>query len=656
MRGEHPGADPPTKPKLRVFLRVMPPIAGILAITVGASVLAGWWLAAARMPSLAPGAIAMVENTAVMCILAGIALLHYARIARGPHIVARLCAIAICAIAGLTLFEYGSGIQLPIDQLFARRAALPPSPQTALAFLLFGAAVLLLRRDAPRRASEYLAMVSGAIALLVLLGYLFGAEQLYGLARLRSYIGMGFHTATVVLLLNLGILAICADRGLLAVVRANDAGGVAARRMLVGLGALPPIAIAIVLGARVGWYAPEVASAIVLFVALVEAIGFILMTAAHLSRLAAEAQRTAAALHDSELHIRALFEQASDGIFVADLDGRYTDVNEAGCRMLGYTRDQLIGKTIVDLIDPEEVPRLAVEKAHLLSGGTRVSPWTLRRSDGSFVPVEVSAKILPDGRWQGIVRDITERKELDRLRDEWAAVVAHDLRQPVHTVALAIELLDQLNGSQRSEKERAVLDRMRSASKKLDRMIGDLSDTSSIAAHQLSVACDDIDLTAVAHAVVDALRPASGGPTLRVVAAEPHLRAWADADRIHQVLGNLVSNALKYGDPGGEIVVEVVRREREREVIVTNTGPEISQDDLARLFDRFMRTREARASKQPGLGLGLYISKGLIEAHGGRMWAESTRGRTSVHFTVPEATAKAPPAPRVVAPVTARPS
>jgi signal transduction histidine kinase len=184
-------------------------------------------------------------------------------------------------------------------------------------------------------------------------------------------------------------------------------------------------------------------------------------------------------------------------------------------------------------------------------------------------------------------------------------------------------------------------------------MIDDLSDTSRIAASQLSVECDDIDLTAAAHAVVDALRPASGGAELRVV-AEPHLRAWADADRIHQVLGNLVSNALKYGDPGGEIVIEVVRRDRELEVTVTNTGPEIPQDELPRLFDRFVRTREARASKQPGLGLGLYISKGLIEAHGGRMWAESTRARTSVHFTVPEAAARAPRARKVEAPVTER--
>jgi PAS domain S-box-containing protein len=628
---------------------VTPPIAGVLAITVGAVVLAGWWLYAPRMPSLVPAAISMVENTAAMCVLAGIALLLHARIARGPRVLARLCAIAIVAIAGLTLFEYGSGIQLGIDEVFARRDALPPSPQTATAFLLYGAAVLLLEREATRRVSEYLAVASGSIALLVLLGYLFGAEALYGMARLKSYIGMAFHTAIVVLLVNLGILAACADRGLLAVVSASDAGGIAARRMLVGLGAIPPIAIAIVLGARFGWYAPEVGSAIVLFVALVEAIGFILLTAAHLSRLDAKARATAAALSASELRVRALVEQASDGIFVADLDGRYTDVNEAGCRMLGYTRDQLLTKSIVDLIEPEEVPRLAAEKAQMLSGAVHISEWKLRRSDGTFAPVEVSAKILPDGRWQGFVRDITEKKAVDQLREEWAAVIAHDLRQPVNTIVLAIDLLDAMHRDQRSEKENRVVGRIRSASRSLYRMIDELLDTSRIAASRMEIAVAEIDLASEVRAVIEALQATSLGSELRVV-AEPNLRAWADADRIHQVLGNLVSNALKYGEPGGEIVVEVVRRDLELEVIVTNSGREIAQDELPHLFDRFMRTRDARASKQPGLGLGLYISKGLIEAHGGRMWAESSRGHTSFHFTVPAAMGNAPRARQADAP------
>ncbi len=113
--------------------------------------------------------------------------------------------------------------------------------------------------------------------------------------------------------------------------------------------------------------------------------------------------------NEAQARLASLVENAPDGIFVADLDARYTDVNEAGCRMLGYDRDELIGKTILDLILPEEVPKLAESKAQLLGGKVHVAEWKLRKKDGTYLPVEVSAKILADGRWQGFVRDISER-------------------------------------------------------------------------------------------------------------------------------------------------------------------------------------------------------------------------------------------------------
>jgi PAS domain S-box-containing protein len=114
-----------------------------------------------------------------------------------------------------------------------------------------------------------------------------------------------------------------------------------------------------------------------------------------------------------------LFDQASDSIFIADLDGRYTEVNATACKMLGYRREELIGKSIVDLIPPEDVPRLAAERDYLLSAGTvQVSEWTLLRKDGTPIPVEVSARILPDGRWQAFVRDISKRKRIERALQE----------------------------------------------------------------------------------------------------------------------------------------------------------------------------------------------------------------------------------------------
>ncbi len=111
--------------------------------------------------------------------------------------------------------------------------------------------------------------------------------------------------------------------------------------------------------------------------------------------------------------LRALFDSAPDGIFIADREGRYIDVNAAGCRMLGYARDELIGRSISDLLRPEDLARLEADKRRLDAGETVVGEWWVRHKDGSFVPVEVSTKILADGRWQGFARQITLRKQLE---------------------------------------------------------------------------------------------------------------------------------------------------------------------------------------------------------------------------------------------------
>jgi signal transduction histidine kinase len=128
------------------------------------------------------------------------------------------------------------------------------------------------------------------------------------------------------------------------------------------------------------------------------------------------------------------------------------------------------------------------------------------------------------------------------------------------------------------------------------------------------------------------------------VRARPGQYAWVDPDRIQQVLVNLIGNAAKYGDP--ETTIEVVAETQEDviEVSVTNRGPGIPAEEIPRLFSRFGRMSGASASATPGTGLGLYIAKGLIEAHGGRIWVESTPGElTTFHFVVPRASPLAHP-------------
>ncbi len=190
------------------------------------------------------------------------------------------------------------------------------------------------------------------------------------------------------------------------------------------------------------------------------------------------------------------------------------------------------------------------------------------------------------------------------------------------------------------------MDRIRRASDRLERMIGDLLDVSRIEARRLTVEAARIDLISLVAEVIELVPGLEG--RCRTAFATDALQVWADAERLVQVLSNLLSNALKYGDPDTPVEVAAERAGTMIRISVTNEGPGIAPDEVPRLFARFARTRSAQSGPAVGLGLGLYICRGIVEAHGGELWAESVPGeRTHFRFTLRAAGAaeKSAPAP-----------
>lgn len=226
-----------------------------------------------------------------------------------------------------------------------------------------------------------------------------------------------------------------------------------------------------------------------------------------------------------------------------------------------------------------------------------------------------------------------ELQELEHLREEWSAIIAHDLRQPVSTIALAAAVV--LASASVEGRERESMERIRSAAQRLGRMIEDLTTVSQVESKRMSVHAVEADVGALTAAFIEGLQETTESE-LRV-AIRGATSAWVDPDRLPQMLGNLLSNAIKYGRPNTPIEVRVIEHDAFVEVCVENQGIGIQADQIPLLFHRFARTREARDSRIGGLGVGLYITKGLVEAHGGRIWVESTPGAsTCFHFTVPK--------------------
>lgn len=618
---------------------------GVASAAVGALVLLAWLAGLQRLTTIAPDWPPVMVNTALMTLACGIALTLQAGEAsgRGGRIAARLLAAATAALSAATAVEYAFGRDLGIDQLLIRAEMMPavrfagrPSPHSAAAFLLLGAALLLCEgRTRARRAAHTLTLACGSIAAVAALGHLFDIGE-SGAPALMPHTEMAMLTAATLLVLSAGVLCARPEEGGVAVVAADDSGGMVARRLLLGMLVIAPLIAAIELGVRKDWYSASTGAALGSYLALAGAGAFILHTARRISLLESEQQLAERRLRASEERYRRLVEQASDGIFIADLEGRYTAVNEAGCRMLGYSREELLGMRITDLIPEDEVPRLARSKEGLLAGGTQVGEWTLRRKDGTPLPVEVSAKIFPDGTWQGFVRDITERRRVDRMKDEVIALTSHELQNPLATVHAAVRMLLVGDAGALTEPVVGLLTIAENGTRRMTRLIQDFLDSEKLEAGRLEFRLERVELRRLLEDAVASMRLAAEGGR-RITLKTDAATVIADRDRLMEVVVNLISNALKFSPPDGTVDVSAAGRGGRVRVCVRDRGPGIPEEFRGRIFQRFARAAETKAK---GTGLGLSISKGIIEGLGGDIGYETAPGQgTTFYFELPRASA-----------------
>ena len=360
----------------------------------------------------------------------------------------------------------------------------------------------------------------------------------------------------------------------------------------------------------------------------------------------------------SEARLRRIVESGIVGVFDFRVSRQITGANAAFLAMLGLSQDDVrAGRVNSRDLTPERWHGIDDAKfAEVVKTGVALQ-WEKEflRADGSAVPVLVAKALLQGSTDEGIAicLDISDRKaaerERERLlhlerdarieaeratrsRDDVLAVVAHDLRNPVHTISMAAALVTDLplNEADRT-KQLAIIQR---SAKGMDRLINDLLDVSKIEAGTLSVAPRPISASGVVQETQDAFAALAKERRITFTCeAEPMPDIAADHDRLLQVLSNLVGNAFKFTPPGGRVSLFAAAVENHVRFSVEDTGPGIAAADLPRIFDRFWQKQRATRS---GAGLGLAIAKAIVTAHRGEIWAESSEGVGSTfHFTVP---------------------
>jgi PAS domain S-box-containing protein len=302
--------------------------------------------------------------------------------------------------------------------------------------------------------------------------------------------------------------------------------------------------------------------------------------------------------------------------------------------------------------DPELLPAALKRWEESVAAGRPFEmALRLRRHDGVFrwFMTHVAPVRHEDGRilrWIGTHTDIEERKGVERdldgalkMREELLAIVSHDLRNPLSTVLLAAKTIDLFTkGSDAEERTKKATTAIVRAVDQMTRLVGDLLDLTKLERSQpLRMELDAEDVAALTARAVESCEPLARTRKLSLESQLPEgpVYVTCDGDRIAQVLGNLIGNAVKFTRDGGSIRVAVVAKGAEVVVSVADTGQGIRNEDLDRIFEPYW---QPNGQKKPGAGLGLAIVRAIVEAHGGRVWVDTVPGSGSTfYFSLPAA-------------------
>jgi PAS domain S-box-containing protein len=358
-----------------------------------------------------------------------------------------------------------------------------------------------------------------------------------------------------------------------------------------------------------------------------------------------------ARLLESETQLQAIIQQATDGIWIKDLEGRHVLINPAGAAIAGRPVEDVLGRKDEELYPREVIAQIRDRDRRVIATGVsetyEIAIQHPTKGPRTYFSVKFPYR-LPDGRIQGIVvitRDITERKqleqavreqlealkELDRLKTDFVNAVSHELRTPLTTIRGYVEFLEEGVGGALGPQPLEFVGEIDLATARLTRLVDDLLDFARIQAGSFEIRRERFDLREKLFEVAGSLRPQVNRAQLSLeVQVSEALCVAGDPERLGQVLTNLAANAIKFTPPGGRIVIRARRDGGDIVCEVEDTGEGIAPEDQPKLFQKFAQLKAGKA--KGGTGLGLSISKVIVEAHGGQIGMRSAAGGGSVFW------------------------
>lgn len=345
-------------------------------------------------------------------------------------------------------------------------------------------------------------------------------------------------------------------------------------------------------------------------------------------------------LQDSNRFLSMIMDNASDAIFSLDARGRFSHVNDATARITGYPREQLLGRPFAMLFPSEERESRTQRLLALMGGEQRVTHQLvdIETADGSPRTLQYAITPLAEDDEEGVVvgtaEDVTEHIQAARLKEEFVSTVSHELRTPLTAIRGALSLLgSELPSSNEAQRDKLLQIAQRNCDR-LVYLINDLLDIQKLEAGKMNFIMRSIALTPFLNEVIDTNQAFAEQfeVTLRLKDHDPTLNIRVDPDRLQQAMANLLSNAAKFSPPGDTVEISTEQADGRARISVTDHGPGIATDFRDRVFQKFAQADSSDTRQRGGTGLGLSLTKGIVENMGGQIGFETREGEGTTFY------------------------
>jgi PAS domain S-box-containing protein len=381
--------------------------------------------------------------------------------------------------------------------------------------------------------------------------------------------------------------------------------------------------------------------------------GLLAMAVAFLVRAYLGWQRTLRSERELASRLEALFEGARDGMLVINESGSIETLNPAAARMFGYQREELTRRDVGTLFEvaPDRgrvetfLKRLTAGK---VGSDADVTEFMGRCKDNSLIPAEVSVSpvtLRGRPRFLAVMRDVTERRQVDQMKTEFVSTVSHELRTPLTSISGSLGLIAGGAAGELPERARRLIDIARSNCSRLIRLINDILDIEKIESGRMVMSIKPLQLAELLGQAIEANRAFAASHNVKIEndPIPQDATILGDEDRMMQVLTNLLSNAAKFSPENGIVRVSVAPLDRRYRISVADHGPGIPEEFRERIFSKFAQADASDSRQKGGTGLGLSIVRQIVERLGGSVSFDSTPGQgATFHVDLPAARAGSP--------------